>query len=294
MQKVCLRRSRCVGRLLGDADAPVVGHHDDALPPPLSQFVATAAPSAPGTRLGFVSSGADGAMQLHFHVLGAYAEAVFHRGVLPCETSARVDLLLVVPEGLLPAGTPVLRLSRSSEWPLPFLVIEAPGPPLGSADTRARTSERLAALAHATAAVALSLETAAIPHHAVVSDGGRSVFIFPLRRRLPSDIATAAYDALLVSDPTLPGSPMPRSQNGPPLAAVEHTFAESCGLVVALDAGTYALLDDDAYGAALAAAALDAAEFDEVVLSSAADAVSRVAWGACQPGERSSESLCAV
>jgi hypothetical protein len=61
-----------------------------------------------------------------------------------------------------------------------------------------------------------------------------------------------------------------------------HSFAESCGLVVALTKDAFVDLDDDGFATALASAALEPAEFERFVTEAARE-VSAKGASACPP-----------
>ena len=199
-------------------------------------------------RAGFNSLGAFASVNhLHWHTGfmrevfgGASTPAAF-----PCELSPRTTVL---------EAPGLLRLSRTTAWPLPLLVFEAlpviPRP-RGRSARQGATAAAAAALGAAQAVLARvvgtvvsALQAANTPHSVLITDGGLTLLLAPRR-----------------GQSFLQGL----QQQGALTAGLNLAVAEVCGLAVALTQEAYDGLTDAAYTAMLRAAALPEPEFEGIV-----------------------------
>lgn len=205
--------------------------------------VASSSSSSSDFRAGFNSLGAFASVNhLHWHT--GFMRDVLPGGTFPCERAARAPV----------ASGPLLRLSRTTGWPLPLLVLEAEpavrwarGRDAAAAAAAEAGGAAQAALARAVGLVTAALQAADQPHSVLVSGRGFTVLLAPRRGQVQLQTLQAA--------PAAPGGvALP--------AGINLAVAEMCGLAVTLTPEAYELMTDEAYAALLGAAALTEPEFD--------------------------------
>ena len=200
-------------------------------------------------RAGFNSLGAFASVNhLHWHtgfMREVFGGASTTPAAFPCELSPRTTVL---------EAPGLLRLSRTTAWPLPLLVFEAlpviPRP-RGRSARQGATAAAAAALGAAQAVLARvagtvvsALQAANTPHSVLITDGGLTLLLAPRR-----------------GQSFLQGL----QQQGALTAGLNLAVAEVCGLAVALTQEAYDGLTDAAYTAMLRAAALPEPEFEGIV-----------------------------